>query len=92
MQVRIFKPSKSPMQSAAGIDKWLLEFVTQPGNKFKEELMGRTSSSDMSSEVKLYFPTLESAIAFANKNSYAYEVINPQTPTIHKKSYAANFK
>jgi hypothetical protein len=92
MQVRIYKPSKSAMQSGKGSDKWIMQFVQDNSGKFKEDLMGRTSSTDMSNEIKLFFPNLESAIAFANKNFYLYEVIEPKKPLIHKKSYADNFR
>lgn len=91
MQVRISKPAKSSMQSARGKDEWLLEFVQTPGSKSKESLMGRVSSSDMSNEVKLFFPSLESAEAFAKKKQYSYEIIEPKKETIVKKNYASNF-
>lgn len=91
MQVRISKPAKSAMQSADGDIHWQLEFVKKPERRFKESVMGRTSSSDMSSEVKISFDTLEEAIAFAEKKSYQYEVIKPKAAKIPKKSYASNF-
>jgi hypothetical protein len=69
MQVRILKPAKSAMQSAHADNKWLLEFVKQPHCKFKETTMGRTSSTDMSNELKILFSTLQQAITFANKKS-----------------------
>lgn len=55
MQVRISKPARSAMQSADGKDNWLLEFVKKPNSRFKESLMGRTSSGDMAGEVRLFF-------------------------------------
>ena len=91
MQVRISKPTKSTLQSADGEGTWLLEFVKATDGRFKENLMGRTSSSDMSNELKIKFSTLEEAIAFAEKKLYSYEVIKPKTPKIPKKSYASNF-
>jgi hypothetical protein len=91
MQVRISKPTKSAMQSADGDDSWLLEFVTDSNSKFKEKLMGRTSSSDMSNEIKIRFSTLEEAVTFAEKKSYPYEIIKQKKPKIPKKNYASNF-
>lgn len=91
MQVRIYKPAKSSMQSVNNKDNWLLEFVKTENSSFKEGLMGRTSSSDMMIEVKLKFPTCEDAIAFAKKRNYTYEVTMPQKSTIIKKSYTSNF-
>ncbi|NDE19195.1 MAG: hypothetical protein EB000_01960 [Alphaproteobacteria bacterium] len=53
--------------------------------------MGRTSSNDMSNEVKIKFPTLEKAIEFAKKKNYDFEVIEPKKPKLIKKTYASNF-
>lgn len=92
MQVRIYKPTKSAMQSGDGNGLWLLEFVENPGSKFKEQLMGRTSSSDMAGEVKIKFPSLEEAVRFAEKKNYDFEVIKPKERLLIKKSYASNFK
>lgn len=91
MQVRISKPAKSAMQSADGNSKWLLEFVKKPGTRSKEPLMGRTFSKDMSNELKIFFPTLEEATAFAEKKHYSYEVVKPKEAKIPKKSYTSNF-
>jgi hypothetical protein len=92
MQVRISKPARSTMQSADGNGSWLLEFVKKPEKRFKEPVMGRTSSSDMSNELKLYFNSAEEAIAFAEKKTYQYEIIAPKEPKLPKKSYSDNFK
>ena len=92
MQVRISKPTKSSMQSADDNAKWLLEFVKKPYSRSKESLMGRISSNDMlSNEVKIFFQTLEEAIAFAEKKHYSYEIIRPKMAKIPKKNYASNF-
>ena len=86
MQVRIYVPAKSSTQSGHGSGNWLLEFIEKPRSKFKETLMGRTSSNDMSNEVKIKFPTLEKAIEFAKKKNYDFEVIEPKKPKLIKKT------
>ena len=91
MQVRIYKPTKSTTQSGEGSHHWLLEFVTNSNSKFKENLMGRVASSDMSNEVKLKFPTMEEAIDFAQKRNYTFELITPKERKLIKKNYASNF-
>jgi hypothetical protein len=91
MQVRISQPAKSSTQSGGGREYWQLEFVKQSKKRFKEPLMGRTSSSDMSNEIKIKFDSLEEAIEFAKKGFYQYEVIKPKSAIIPKKSYASNF-
>ena len=58
MQVRIYVPARSSTQSGHGSGNWLLEFIEKPGSKFKESLIGRTSSNDMANEIKIKFPTL----------------------------------
>ena len=91
MQVRIFKPIKSVMQSGEGKEKWILEFQRIQKDRFKESLMGRTSSKDMMSEVKLEFATLEEAMAYVKSRHYTAEVIVPKERKLVKKSYASNF-
>ncbi len=92
MQVRIYKPAKSAMQSVTGDGRWLLEFIRKNHHRFKEEVMGRISSDDMANEIKIYFDTLDEAVAFAENKQYSYEVITPKKSIMPKKSYAANFK
>jgi hypothetical protein len=92
MQVRIYKPTKTTMQSGmANNREWLLEFVSQEDQKI-EPIMGWTSSSDMLQEVKMKFPTKQAAIEFADGNQYSREVIEPQMKKLIKRSYADNFK
>lgn len=92
MQVRIYKPTKTTMQSGmANSKEWLLEFVSQEDQKI-EPIMGWTSSSDMLQEIKMKFPTKQAAIDFANKNQYKHDVIEPQGKKLIKRSYADNFK
>ena len=55
MQVRIYVPARSSTQSGHGSGNWLLEFIEKPGSKFKESLIGRTSSNDMANEIKIKF-------------------------------------
>ena len=91
MQVRIYKPAKTVTQSGVASQEWLLEFI-KDGSKNIEPVMGWTSSRDTLQEVKIKFPTKESAIEFANSNHYIYEVIEPQGKKMHKCCYADNFK
>ncbi|MCT4635748.1 MAG: ETC complex I subunit [Rickettsiales bacterium] len=92
MQARIYKPTKTAMQSGVANNReWLLEFVSQEDKKI-EPVMGWTSSSDMLQEVKIKFPTKQAAIEFADSNNYSYEVMEPQSKKFIKRSYADNFK
>ena len=70
MQVRIYKPAKTAMQSGQRNTKeWLLE--SEPTPKEIDPLMGWTSSRDTMQQVKLYFATLEEAKAYAEKKAGA---------------------
>jgi len=89
-KAKIFKPSKTPMQSGlAKSDKWVIEYITdEPGIN---PLMGWESSTDTLSELKLEFSSKEKAIGYAKKNKIDYELIEPNTRKINKKSYSDNF-
>jgi ETC complex I subunit conserved region len=92
MVARIFKPSKTAMQSgSARTQEWLLDQGPQSRREI-DPLMGWTSSSDMTAQVELAFDTKGEAIAYAERNGIAYTVEEPQTRTAIKKSYADNFK
>ena len=76
MQVRIYKPAKTAMQSGQRNTKeWVLE--TEPAPKEIDPLMGWTSSRDTMQQVKLYFATLEEATAYAKKEGWGYTVELP---------------
>ena len=89
-KAKIYKPTKTAMQSGTKkFDKWIIEFITEkPGIN---PLMGWESSSDTYSELNLEFKTKELAIEYAKKNNIDYELIEPKSRKINKKSYANNF-
>ena len=89
-KAKIYKPSKTAMQSGTKkFDKWIIEFITE--NPGINPLMGWESSSDTYSELNLEFKTKELAIEYAKKNKIDYELIEPKSRKINKKSYADNF-
>ena len=89
---RIYRPSKTAMQSGrAHTHKWLLEY--EPATRRDPDpLMGWSSAQDTLNEVKMRFPTLDEAVAFAKKHALDYTVIEPHAPTAKVKSYADNFR
>lgn len=91
MQVRILQPTKNSGQSGGKKHKWIIEFPQKQGSMFKEQLIGRLSSADVSNELNLEFDTKEEAVAFAENKSYQYEVIEPKIRKILPKTYASNF-
>ena len=50
-----------------------------------------TGSLNPEQQIKMYFKDLESAVSFAKKNNYEYEVQKPNNVNLIKKSYAENF-
>jgi len=92
MQVRIYQPAKSAMQSGlAATHKWVIEF---PPNapRLADPLMGWTSSADTQAQVQLSFETREEAVTFAEKHGLAYLVEEPHQRQFRPKSYADNFR
>ena len=90
MQVRIYKPAKTAMQSGQGNTReWLLE--TEPAPKEIDPLMGWTSSRDTMQQVQLQFATLEEAKSYAEKNGWRYTVELPNVRHVRPKAYADNF-
>jgi hypothetical protein len=89
---RIYKPSRSAMQSGdAKSENWLLEFESETP-RTTDPLMGWTSSGDTRQQLKLKFETKELAIAYAERNGLAYVVAKEPPERLHKKSYSDNFK
>ena len=78
------------MQSGLGkSDKWVIEYIAdQPGIN---PLMGWESSTDTLSELSLEFSSKDKAIEYAKKNKIEYELIEPHSRKIVKKSYSNNF-
>jgi hypothetical protein len=89
--VRIYKPTKSAMQSGRGrAHKWVLEY--EPASRREPDpLMGWTSAHDTLNEIGLRFDTLDEAVAYAQKHGLDYTVIEPQERSAKQKSYADNF-
>ena len=92
MNVRIYKPCKSAMQSGfAKGDDWVLEYKLD-GDKDIEPLMGWISSDDTLNSVKVNFKTCDDAVSFADKKGWDYDIIPSKERNIKPKSYLDNFK
>jgi NADH dehydrogenase ubiquinone Fe-S protein 4 len=92
MLARIFKPSKTAMQSGRALtDMWVLEYEPEVPLKI-DPLMGYTSSSDMRRQVRLEFETREEAVAYAARNAIPYRVLEVEERKPRLQSYADNFR
>ena len=91
MKARIYRPSKNAMQSGLGkSQRWVLKFEPSEARSI-EPLMGYTSSSDMRQQLDLSFDSRDDAIAYAERNKIAYQVIEPKERKRRIAAYADNF-
>jgi hypothetical protein len=92
MQARIYRRSKSAMQSGRGtVHDWVLEYEPATPRR-PEPLMGWVASGDTLNQVQLNFPSKEEAIAFAERKSIAYSVLPEQERRVVPRNYADNFR
>ncbi|MEO0383296.1 MAG: ETC complex I subunit [Pseudomonadota bacterium] len=92
MVARIFRPTKTAMQSGLGKTKgWVLEYGrSQP--RSVEPLMGWTSSSDMHAQISLKFDTKDDAMAYCTRNGIAFRVEEPNERIRRRVAYSDNFR
>ena len=91
MSARIYKPSRTAMQSGQGNSKdWVLDFEPESPRRV-EPLMGWTSSGDMRQQLRLRFDTKEEAIAYCQREGIAYQVFETVPLKRRIMSYADNF-
>jgi len=91
MTIKIYKPSKTAMQSGLGkTKKWIAEYISDQ-ETMKDNLMGWNSSVDTESQIKVFFDTKEQAIQWVKNNKYQYFIEEPRIKKVKIKSYASNF-
>ena len=89
---RITQRAKSAMQSGrANTDRWQLEFEPAEAKR-PDPLTGWAGSGDVREQVRLGFPTLEAATAYAEKQGLAYHVVPAPERTRKLQADADNFK
>ena len=92
MQVRIYQPAKTAMQSGRGkAQEWVMEFEPTSA-RGPEPLMGWTGGGDTEEQVRVTFPTREEAIAHADKHGHTYTLVAAHDRRMKPKAYADNFK
>ena len=95
MTAKIYKPSKTAMQSGRKTKisrgcEWVLTYMRKSASK-PDQLMGWQSSSDTARQVKIYFPNLDSAVAYAEAHDIDYIVQQPKSRRVKSRAYADNF-
>ena len=92
MKAKIYKPSKTAMQSGRSkYNKWVLKFSDKK-NQLKDTMMGWNGGSSTISQIELKFSSKEEAVSYAKKNSIDYEILETSERKVINKSYADNFK
>ena len=92
MKAKIFKPTKTAMQSGRSkFNKWVLKFSDKK-NQLKDTMMGWNGGSSTISQIELKFSSKEEAVNYAKKNGIDYEVLETSERKVINKSYADNFK
>lgn len=89
---RIFQRPKNAMQSGRALtQQWLLEY--EPADPPRPDpLTGWAGSADTQKQVRLGFPTLEAARAYAEREGLAYRVIPAPERKLKLQAYADNFR
>jgi hypothetical protein len=91
MTARIYKPTRTAMQSGKAKTKdWVLDYEPEQPRAV-EPLMGWTSSGDMRQQVCLRFHSREEAIAYCEREGIAYQVLPDKEPVRRTISYSDNF-
>lgn len=93
MQVRIYRPAKTAMQSGkANAKAWVLEFEPA-AKKQADALMGWLGSDDTAQQIRLKFDTQDEAIAYAKRKGLEFQVFGEATKKpVAAKNYADNFR
>jgi hypothetical protein len=92
MFARIYKPTRTAMQSGnAAAERWMLEFEPEL-RQSADPLMGYTSTADMRRQIRLEFDNVQQAIDYAEKHGIPYRVSEPHQSAPKKMSYADNFR
>ena len=92
MKAKIYKPSKTAMQSGRSkFNKWVLK-ISDSKNQIRDTMMGWNGGSNTSSQIQLNFKSKEDAIHYAKSNNINYEVLETSVRNVISKSYADKFK
>jgi hypothetical protein len=89
---RIYQRVKNSMQSGrAGTGQWLLEYEPAEA-KQPDPLTGWAGSGDTRGQVRLSFPTVDAARAYAAREGLEAHVVPAPQRTLKLQAYADNFK
>ena len=92
MPARLYQRYRNAMQSGkARTGEWVLEFESRRPKR-PDPLTGWSGGAETQEQVKLTFPTVEAAQAYAERNAIDYHLVPPAQSKLRLQSYADNFK
>ena len=92
MDARIYQEPKSAMQSGrARTARWVLDFAPAEA-KTPDPLTGWAGSGDTREQVRLMFPDVAAAQAYAHRHGITARVIPPPESVLKLQAYADNFR
>jgi ETC complex I subunit conserved region len=91
MIARIYKPTKTAMQSGlARTKRWALDYEAN-APRIRDPLMGWTGTIEPTQQVRLWFATQEDAVAYAERQGLEYRLESEIRPKRRLASYSDNF-
>jgi len=92
LKARIFQQGTPATQSGKARSQiWILEHEPAEAKR-PDPLMGWAGSGDTDQQVRLSFPTLESALAYAQRHGLETQVVPPAAKRLIIQQYAENFR
>ncbi|CAN5220594.1 ETC complex I subunit [soil metagenome] len=92
MTARIYQMPKNAMQSGKALThKWVLDYAPAEAKR-PDPLTGWSGSGDTRQQLRLTFPTVEAATAYAEKEGVAYTVVPTVPKALKIQTYADNFR
>ncbi|MCW3834575.1 ETC complex I subunit [Sphingomonas canadensis] len=89
---RIYQRPKNAMQSGRALTgQWIIEFEPAEPQR-ADPLTGWAGSGDTQAQLRLRFPTLEAAKAYAEREGVAYHVVPAPDRKLKLQAYADNFR
>lgn len=92
MAAHIYQIPKNAMQSGkARTSTWVVEFESTEAKK-PDPLTGWAGSGDTRQQLRMTFPTLDAAKAYAERSGVDYHITMPPPKTLKIQAYADNFR
>lgn len=89
---RIYQRMKNAMQQGrARTDRWVLEYEPAEAKR-PDPLTGWAGSGDTRDQVRLSFPTMDAAKAYAEAQGLDCHIVPAPARTLKLQTYADNFK